>query len=80
MPKANPAREHLEYHNDGSVRANGKMVGGHLHGYWEWFRKDGTRMRSGHFDNGVKTGEWITYDRNGNVYKVTNVKPKRAAR
>ena len=75
--KNNNAREHVEYHKDGSVWARGPKVDGELDGYWEWFRKDGTRMRSGHFSRGVKVGEWVTYDRKGNVYKVTNAKPVR---
>jgi antitoxin component YwqK of YwqJK toxin-antitoxin module len=45
-------------------------------GYWEWLRKDGVRMRSGHFKDGEQVGEWITYDRTGSVYKVTTMKPK----
>lgn len=32
-------------------------------GYWEWFRKDGTKLRSGHFQDGEQVGEWITYDK-----------------
>src|SRR5204863_6204164 len=43
MPKraASPAgEEHVEYHKDGSVRARGRKLGGALHGYWEWFRKN----------------------------------------
>ena len=28
-------------------------------------------MRSGHFDNGKRIGEWTTYDPRGEVYKVT---------
>ncbi len=40
-------------------------------GYWEWFRKDGTKMRSGYFKAGKQVGEWTTYDRQGKVYKVT---------
>lgn len=44
-----------------------------MEGYWEWFRKDGTKMRSGHFKNGERVGEWTTYDREGQVYKVTNM-------
>jgi antitoxin component YwqK of YwqJK toxin-antitoxin module len=55
------------------------MLGGEMHGYWEWFRKDGTRMRSGHFDRGVQVGEWTTYDAKGNVYKVTRMKAKGGA-
>jgi len=62
---------HIEYHKDGSIRAQGDMVDGAPDGYWEWFRLDGTRMRSGSFDHGGQVGEWITYDRRGGVYKIT---------
>ena len=69
---AKPARKReTHYHKDGSVRADGWLCGGELDGYWEWFRKDGTRMRSGHFDMGKRVGEWTTYDARGDVYKVT---------
>jgi antitoxin component YwqK of YwqJK toxin-antitoxin module len=44
------------------------------------FRKDGTRMRSGHFRDGEPVGEWTTYDSNGEVYKVTNMKAGKAGR
>jgi len=43
----------------------------------EWFRKDGTRMRSGHFVDGEQAGEWTTYDQTGAAFKVTNIKPKK---
>ena len=62
---------HVERHRDGSVRAQGRVVDGRPDGYWEWFRLDGTRLRSGHFTSGRETGEWTTYDRTGAVYKVT---------
>ncbi|MCA9828732.1 MAG: hypothetical protein KC444_10185 [Nitrosopumilus sp.] len=45
-----------------------------MDGYWEWFRKDGTIMRSGHFKEDKQIGEWITYDKKGKVYKKTNFK------
>jgi antitoxin component YwqK of YwqJK toxin-antitoxin module len=63
-------------HKDGSLWAKGQNLDGVQVGYWEWFRKDGTKLRSGHFDNGQQTGEWTTYDRAGKVYKVTTIKPK----
>jgi antitoxin component YwqK of YwqJK toxin-antitoxin module len=66
--------EHVERHRDGSVRARGQYLDGELHGYWVWFRLDGTAMRSGHFDRGRKVGEWTTYDRAGVAYKVTTMK------
>jgi antitoxin component YwqK of YwqJK toxin-antitoxin module len=68
MPKG---KIHIEYHKSGSVRAKGKMVDGELEGYWEWFRLDGSKLRSGHFSKGKQTGEWITYDKNGKEYKKT---------
>lgn len=43
-----------------------------IDGYWEWYRKDGTIKRSGHFDNGEAVGEWITYDSSGEKYKTTD--------
>ena len=61
-------KEVIKYHRDGSVSAVGNELDGVPDGYWEWFRIDGTKKRSGHFDKGVPVGEWITYDRKGNVY------------
>ncbi|NAZ82928.1 hypothetical protein GTR02_14000 [Kineococcus sp. R8] len=65
------AHERVERVADGSVRARGPVVDGLLHGYWQWWRKDGTRLRSGHFERGEPVGEWITYDHAGEVHKVT---------
>jgi antitoxin component YwqK of YwqJK toxin-antitoxin module len=65
---------HIEYHKDGSIHAQGDMVDGAPDGYWEWFRLDGTRMRSGYFDHGIQVGEWITYDRRGEIHKVTTMR------
>jgi antitoxin component YwqK of YwqJK toxin-antitoxin module len=72
----NEGEEFTEFHKDGSVCAKGRKLDGELHGYWEWFRKDGTRKRSGSFDRGVQVGEWTTYDAEGDVYKVTTMKRK----
>ena len=69
-------KQHTEYHKDGSIRAMGPMVDGVPVGYWEWFRLDGTKMRSGHFEKGEPTGEWTTYDKKGQIYKVTQMKSK----
>jgi antitoxin component YwqK of YwqJK toxin-antitoxin module len=63
---------HVERHRNGSIRARGPVVDGEPEGYWEWFRLDGTIMRSGFFDRGRPVGEWTTYDANGAVYKVTS--------
>jgi antitoxin component YwqK of YwqJK toxin-antitoxin module len=52
------------------------MINGVMTGYWEWYRKDGTRMRSGYLENGEQVGQWTTYDKNGKVVKVTTMKGK----
>jgi hypothetical protein len=71
-------KPHVHYHKDGSIWAKGQLKGDTMVGCWEWFRKDGTRMRSGHFEDGEQIGEWTTYDTKGEVYKVTKMKPKAA--
>lgn len=69
-----PRTRETHVHKDGSVRAKGWLRNGQLDGYWEWFRKDGTVLRSGTFDMGAQVGEWTTYDAEGKVYKVTKMK------
>ena len=63
-----------KYHKDGSLWATGQTLNDVPTGYWEWFRKDGTRLRSGYFKHGEQVGDWTTYDRTGNVHKVTAMK------
>jgi hypothetical protein len=41
---------YTEYHKDGTVWAKGQMWDGVPIGYWEWFQKDGTKLRSGTFE------------------------------
>jgi antitoxin component YwqK of YwqJK toxin-antitoxin module len=77
MPtKRTSKKKHIEYHKDGSIWAKGQTANGVPVGYWEWFRLDGTKMRSGHFESGKQIGEWTTYDKKGQVYKVTKMKSK----
>lgn len=68
--------QHIEYHRNGRVRARGDMLDGELDGYWEWFRVDGAKLRSGYFSRDVQVGEWITYDQRGEVYKVVQMDKK----
>jgi antitoxin component YwqK of YwqJK toxin-antitoxin module len=63
---------YTEYHKGGTVWAEGQMLDGVPIGYWEWFRKDRTELRSDTFENGEQVGMWTTYDREGHVYKVTD--------
>jgi uncharacterized protein YdhG (YjbR/CyaY superfamily) len=64
-------------HRDGTLWAKGPMSGKTMTGYWEWFRQDGTKLRSGHFAAGKQTGAWTTYDRQGKVHKVTDLTPRK---
>ena len=43
-------------------------------GYWQWFRKGGTIMRSGDFRDGIQVGKWTTDDKTGAVHKATDFK------
>ena len=68
----NKAGEYLEFYGSGILKAKGKFKEHAMHGYWEWFRKDGTKLRSGSFKVGVQSGLWTTYDQSGKPYKKTN--------
>lgn len=62
----------IKYHANGqTLWSKGKMLEGKADGYREWYRIDGTIKRSGYFDHGLPTGEWITYDKNWILYKVS---------
>ena len=61
----------IDHYDNGKVRFRGANVDGKMHGRWEFFRRDGTRMRSGSFERGKQTGLWRTFDRTGKVVKET---------
>lgn len=76
-PEPDPAPAHaprpVEHrHRDGSLWGRGSLLDGEQHGDWEWFRTDGSRMRTGAFDRGVQVGVWTTYDRQGAVVRRTS--------
>jgi antitoxin component YwqK of YwqJK toxin-antitoxin module len=64
-----PATDHYD---SGSLRFRGANLEGEMHGPWEFFRRDGSLMRSGSFDRGKQVGVWRTYGRSGKVVKETN--------
>lgn len=66
----------VKMHADGTLWARGQTLDDVPVGYWEWFRKDGTRLRSGWFENGQQTGQWTTYDKQGEPYKITHIRGK----
>jgi antitoxin component YwqK of YwqJK toxin-antitoxin module len=61
-----------DLYGDGGLKAKGRIRDGELHGDWQWWRQDGSLMRSGTFDRGRQVREWTTYDRDGAPAKVTD--------
>ena len=59
-------------YDNGLPRFKGEYLDGKMHGYWEFFRKDGSLMRSGHFDREKQIGVWKTFARDGSPVKETN--------
>lgn len=55
----------------GTPRFRGSRLDGEMHGQWEFFRTDGSLMRSGAFDRGKQTGVWRTFNRAGRIVKET---------
>ena len=66
MPEQEP------FYQNGNPRYKGKLKNSKMHGYWEFFRKDGTLMRSGSFHLGNQVGVWTTYDQTGHPHKETD--------
>jgi antitoxin component YwqK of YwqJK toxin-antitoxin module len=64
--------ERPDHYDNGNPRFTGELVDGQMHGPWEFFRKDGTLMRSGTFDHDRQIGKWTTFDRSGAIVKVTD--------
>jgi antitoxin component YwqK of YwqJK toxin-antitoxin module len=71
MTNGEPGTPHEERYDNGTVKLRGSHLDGEMHGEWEFFRRDGSIMRSGAFDRGKQVGTWRTYDRTGKVVKET---------
>jgi len=61
-------------YDNGLPRFKGGYLDGKMHGAWEFYRKDGSLMRSGEFDRDIQVGIWKTFDREGNLVKETKFK------
>jgi len=61
----------VEYYKNGQVKAKGKYKGAKMHGAWQFFRLDGSIMRTGSFNNGLQCGLWTTFDAKGKKVKET---------
>lgn len=60
MPK-----ELSPFYENGLPRFKGEYLGAEMQGSWEFYRKDGSLMRTGEFDRGRQVGTWRTFDRAG---------------
>jgi antitoxin component YwqK of YwqJK toxin-antitoxin module len=69
MPKASKATPDVAHYAGSAIRYRGFQLDGQMPRAWEFFRKDGSVMRSGEFDRGQRVGVWRTFDRNGKVVK-----------
>ena len=68
----------IDHYPNGNVRFRGANLDGEMHGPWEFFRADGSLMRSGSFAHGRQVGTWRTFDRSGTVVKETRFPDKEA--
>jgi antitoxin component YwqK of YwqJK toxin-antitoxin module len=71
---AEPEPESAHY-SSGVVQSRGFTLDGEMHGAWQFFRKDGSVMRTGEFDRGRQIGTWRTFDRAGRLVKETTFSP-----
>ena len=61
------SKEISPFYENGLPRFQGEYLGDEMHGPWEFYRKDGSLMRSGEFDNGKQVGIWRTFNREGKL-------------
>ncbi len=61
----------VAHYSTGAIQSRGFTLDGEMHGHWEFFRKDGSVMRTGDFDRGRQVGTWQTFDRTGRLVKET---------
>lgn len=72
MTNSSEAQPDIAYYGTDTVRTRGFTLDGEMQGSWEFFRKDGSVMRTGEFDRGRQVGIWRTFDRTGRLVKETD--------
>jgi antitoxin component YwqK of YwqJK toxin-antitoxin module len=60
------------FYDNGFLKHRGRMKGNAMQSNWEFFRRDGSLLRSGRFERGEQVGPWTTYDRAGKPHRVTD--------
>jgi uncharacterized protein YdhG (YjbR/CyaY superfamily) len=63
--------EFIEYYKNGGIKSKGHYKDSKMDGYWEFYRLDGSLMRTGTLLKGKQNGEWATYDKLGKLIKKT---------
>jgi antitoxin component YwqK of YwqJK toxin-antitoxin module len=79
MAKQSKPIPDIEYYGTGRLKSRGFTLAGEMHGAWEFFRLDGSVMRTGEFDRGHQVGIWRTFDRAGKLVKETDFSPRRSS-
>jgi antitoxin component YwqK of YwqJK toxin-antitoxin module len=77
MTEASEPTPEIAHYANGRLKYSGFLLDGELHGAWEWYRTDGTVMRTGQFDRGRQVGVWRTFDRAGRLAKETDFSKRR---
>jgi antitoxin component YwqK of YwqJK toxin-antitoxin module len=72
MPDDQTPVPEVTLYQNGKIKYRGAHLDGQMHGPWEFFRTDGSLMRSGSFERGRQVGTWKTFDRDGRVVKETD--------
>lgn len=72
MTKPSEPVPEVEHFPNGRIKLKGSRLDGELHGGWEWYRTDGSLMRTGKFDRGKQVGVWRTFERSGRLVKETD--------
>ena len=72
MAETSDTIPHVERYSNGNVKLRGFHLDGQMHGRWEFYRTDGSIMRSGGFDRGKQVGTWRTFARSGQAVKETD--------
>lgn len=72
MTNGSEATPQIVHYPTGVVKMKGLLLEGEMHGAWEWYRTDGSLMRTGEFDRGKQIGLWRTFDRSGRMVKATD--------
>jgi antitoxin component YwqK of YwqJK toxin-antitoxin module len=78
MPKKSVPVATTNRYASGQVQSTGQLLDGEMHGDWQFFRTDGSVMRTGSFDRGRQTGVWRTYERSGRLVSEKDLSPKSA--